>query len=118
MQHGKDWKIVEDIVKTRTGSQVRSHAQKFFIKLTKIAKERKKCKNKDLIDPSEIEKEIMDKFSESDITTNTPQEVAAVIRKDWEAVRQSYSDKKKHQKQSRNKTKKQSFQSEPEDPEE
>ena len=52
------------------------------------------------------------------ITANTPQEVAAVIRKDWEAVRQSYSDKKKHQKQSRNKTKKQSFQSEPEDPEE
>ncbi len=47
--HGKDWKIVEKVVKTRTGSQVRSHAQKFFIKLNKISKERKKCKNYSLI---------------------------------------------------------------------
>lgn len=56
MEHGKDWKVVENVVKSRTGSQVRSHAQKFFIKLNKISKERKKCKNRDLIDPSEIEK--------------------------------------------------------------
>lgn len=35
MQYGKDWKKVEDYVKTRTGSQVRSHAQKFFGKLQK-----------------------------------------------------------------------------------
>jgi len=49
MEHGKDWKIVEKVVKTRTGSQVRSHAQKFFIKLNKINKERKKGKNLELI---------------------------------------------------------------------
>ena len=35
MQHGKDWKKVEQIVRTRSGSQVRSHAQKFFNKLQK-----------------------------------------------------------------------------------
>lgn len=38
VEHGKDWKIVEKVVKTRTGSQVRSHAQKFFIKLNKIGR--------------------------------------------------------------------------------
>jgi hypothetical protein len=35
MQFGKDWKKVEQYVKTRSGSQVRSHAQKFFNKLQK-----------------------------------------------------------------------------------
>jgi SHAQKYF class myb-like DNA-binding protein len=34
--YGKDWKKVEERVGTRTGSQVRSHAQKFFNKLLKI----------------------------------------------------------------------------------
>jgi hypothetical protein len=35
MQYGKDWKKVEQYVMTRSGSQVRSHAQKFFNKLQK-----------------------------------------------------------------------------------
>ena len=54
MQHGKDWKMVEKLIETRTGSQVRSHAQKFFLKLNKFTKERKKAKNSDLINPQEI----------------------------------------------------------------
>ena len=33
--YGKNWKKVEEIVETRTGSQVRSHAQKFFNKIKK-----------------------------------------------------------------------------------
>jgi SHAQKYF class myb-like DNA-binding protein len=37
MQYGKDWKKVEQYVRTRTGSQVRSHAQKFFSRLLKAA---------------------------------------------------------------------------------
>ena len=28
--YGKDWKKVERHIKTRSGSQIRSHAQKFF----------------------------------------------------------------------------------------
>lgn len=35
MQFGKDWRKVEQYVRTRTSSQVRSHAQKFFNKLQK-----------------------------------------------------------------------------------
>lgn len=35
MQYGKDWRKVEQYVKTRSSSQVRSHAQKFFNKLQK-----------------------------------------------------------------------------------
>lgn len=56
MLHGKDWKLVEKVVGSRTGSQVRSHAQKFFIKLLKVGKERRKCKNRELVAPSPIEK--------------------------------------------------------------
>ena len=52
IQHGKDWKTVEKLVKTRTGPQVRSHAQKYFLKLTKILKERRKHKSKDHIEKS------------------------------------------------------------------
>ena len=36
MTYGKDWKKVEQYVRTRSGSQVRSHAQKFFNKLQKV----------------------------------------------------------------------------------
>ena len=32
--YGKNWKKIEEIVKTRNGSQIRSHAQKFFNKLS------------------------------------------------------------------------------------
>ena len=46
MEFGKDWKEVEKVVKTRTGSQVRSHAQKYFIKLRSLQKERKRQKSK------------------------------------------------------------------------
>lgn len=33
LTHGKNWKMVEQVVGTRTASQVRSHAQKFFNRL-------------------------------------------------------------------------------------
>lgn len=42
MSYGKDWKKVEEVVGTRSGSQVRSHAQKFFNKLQKQEKEKGK----------------------------------------------------------------------------
>lgn len=46
MHYGRDWKKVEEIVKTRTGSQVRSHAQKFFNKIQKEEKEKMASKTK------------------------------------------------------------------------
>ena len=30
---GKDWKKVEDFIGTRTGAQIRSHAQKYFMRI-------------------------------------------------------------------------------------
>jgi SHAQKYF class myb-like DNA-binding protein len=34
--YGDKWKLVQQIVQTRSCSQVRSHAQKFFIKMKKF----------------------------------------------------------------------------------
>ena len=34
-KYGKDWKKVEDCIKTRSGAQIRSHAQKFFNRIQK-----------------------------------------------------------------------------------
>jgi len=42
--HGKNWKKVEEYVGTRTGAQIRSHAQKFFLKLEKDVKTSQKGK--------------------------------------------------------------------------
>lgn len=36
--YGKNWKKVEDYIGTRTGAQIRSHAQKFFLRLEKDLK--------------------------------------------------------------------------------
>jgi hypothetical protein len=33
--YGKDWKKIEALVATRNGAQIRSHAQKYFIKTKK-----------------------------------------------------------------------------------
>lgn len=94
IRHGKDWKIVEKEVQTRTGSQVRSHAQKFFIKLVKFNKERKKGKNWDLVRPQEIEQEIIDLFTPADITPLTPKEIVSLLTTDWAQVSESYSRKR------------------------
>lgn len=32
---GKNWKKIEGLIGTRSGSQIRSHAQKFFLKVEK-----------------------------------------------------------------------------------
>lgn len=36
--HGKDWKKVENHIKSRSGAQIRSHAQKFFQNVLKTKK--------------------------------------------------------------------------------
>jgi SHAQKYF class myb-like DNA-binding protein len=58
IRYGKDWKKVEDYVGTRTGSQVRSHAQKYFIKIVKIMRDRKKLKGRKIPDITDTEKEL------------------------------------------------------------
>jgi SHAQKYF class myb-like DNA-binding protein len=34
-KYGKQWKKVEEYIKTRSGAQIRSHAQKYFLKIQK-----------------------------------------------------------------------------------
>ena len=38
LEYGNDWKMVQKIIKTRSSTQARSHAQKFFLKINKIVK--------------------------------------------------------------------------------
>jgi SHAQKYF class myb-like DNA-binding protein len=42
--HGKNWKKVEECIGSRTGAQIRSHAQKYFLKLEKEVKTSHKAK--------------------------------------------------------------------------
>ena len=37
LKFGNEWKKVQNIIKTRTSTQARSHAQKFFLRLKKVA---------------------------------------------------------------------------------
>lgn len=35
-EHGKSWKKLSEIIKTRTNEQIRTHAQKYFQKLNEL----------------------------------------------------------------------------------
>jgi len=58
--HGKNWKKVEEAVGSRTGAQIRSHAQKYFLKLEKEVKTSQKAK---------VSKKTSKKASEGSIST-------------------------------------------------
>jgi hypothetical protein len=72
MAHGKNWKLIESVVSSRTTSQVRSHAQKFFLKLHKIEKDRKKCLKKGISDVSRADEELVQSLKQIATTSNTP----------------------------------------------
>lgn len=61
---------------------MRSHAQKFFLKLVKIEKERKKNLKKGLTAPSRTEMDLLDTLAQHTITANTPPEVLHFLRKE------------------------------------
>lgn len=63
---GKNWKKVEDFVGTRTGAQIRSHAQKFFLRLEKELK----GKQPDTHSIGTKHTGSMRKFSETSISTS------------------------------------------------
>eukprot|EP00826_Nyctotherus_ovalis_P018175 TRINITY_DN1541_c0_g1_i6.p1 TRINITY_DN1541_c0_g1~~TRINITY_DN1541_c0_g1_i6.p1 ORF type:complete len:353 (+),score=93.35 TRINITY_DN1541_c0_g1_i6:416-1474(+) len=53
--YGKKWKKVEEFVGTRTGVQIRSHAQKYFNKLNKLQNEQKKERKLSNLNNSKME---------------------------------------------------------------
>ena len=40
--YGKNWKMIKQYIKTRSGAQIRSHSQKFFKRLDDLEKSRPK----------------------------------------------------------------------------
>lgn len=84
MQYGKDWKKVEQYVRTRSGSQVRSHAQKFFNKLQKGSNaaahegsgEGQGRRQEHSETEFDFEREV-----NSEITPSTPLELVSLIKK-------------------------------------
>jgi hypothetical protein len=69
-------------VESRTTSQVRSHAQKFFLKMLKIEKERKKNLKKGVTNPSRTELDLLEALQQHPLTAHTPQEVLHFLRKE------------------------------------
>jgi SHAQKYF class myb-like DNA-binding protein len=65
--HGKNWKKVEEAVGTRSGAQIRSHAQKHFLKLEKEVKTSPKTKQqkKSSKKTAEVSLSTSDNISES-----------------------------------------------------
>jgi len=53
---GKDWRAIEQHIVTRSCSQIRSHAQKYFLKLEKEGKKPNKIQSSLLSSPEAKEK--------------------------------------------------------------
>jgi len=81
-EHGKGWKEIAELVKTRTVVQIRTHAQKYFLKLSKdeaqvdeasptIAAHRRKQAKKRVLDQ-------MSPTSISDVCSRSPALVEAL----------------------------------------
>jgi SHAQKYF class myb-like DNA-binding protein len=79
-KYGKNWKLIEDYVNTRSGSQIRSHAQKFFSRLEK------QCN----ISKGDVFK-YLDKLSNDLLEFNSENEMLRK-RKIWEVIKASNND--------------------------
>lgn len=72
LEYGNEWKMVQKIIKTRSSTQARSHAQKFFLKIKKCIKSQKMQFN---------EENLLNYISNSNKDFNDGQPVAEAQRK-------------------------------------
>jgi hypothetical protein len=71
MRHGKNWKLVEAVVLTRSGTQIRSHAQKFFIRCEKEYAAKMKAEGR-TVSRKEIKEEIEKLTSQGETSRLAP----------------------------------------------
>lgn len=71
--HGHKWKRVQQVVRTRSVTQVRTHAQKYLLKLAKLKAEKKQCgKSVDMVTRS-AEQQTRSMTRNSDFVPVTPE---------------------------------------------
>lgn len=63
LKYGNDWKKVQELIQTRSSTQARSHAQKFFLKIKKHIKINDNEKPFNLVNEGSTHKYSQDKFS-------------------------------------------------------
>ena len=83
LEHGNEWKKVQKIIKTRSSTQARSHAQKFFLRIKRSLGEFNSDKN-NIIDNNEmikyiIETYINNKKTENELTNEQKEKLINVI---------------------------------------
>lgn len=79
LTYGKNWKLVEQVVETRSAAQVRSHAQKFF---NRLDREQRKMKQVETTEPEDESSGDSNKEEEQEACQEeTPQQIIALVRK-------------------------------------
>ena len=83
LEHGNEWKKVQKIIKTRSSTQARSHAQKFFLRIKKSLCEFNSKKN-NIVDNNEMIKYIIETYNnnkkkENNLTNEQKEKLINVI---------------------------------------
>ena len=77
LNYGNEWKKVQQIIKTRSSTQARSHAQKFFLRIKKIMKNNNRGEKEKKIE--NILNQILPKKYAKDLTQNQKEKLFSAI---------------------------------------
>ena len=78
LNYGNEWKKVQQIIKTRTSAQARSHAQKFFLRIEKLINNGKNKKSKEKTF-GKIINQILPKKYAKNLTENQKEKLLSAI---------------------------------------